>query len=158
MRRYFNYILNLVLLWILFSYVFPNFILKENKFVSESGTLRYTYIETYKHRTKSSFDRYVDKQRLVLVTSDSEEREYRLEDEFSEYWGIFQEPASNGKYIRLKLDTKSSKINPIEIELDNKKIYGKNRWMLQWWLIIFGTFAFTVYNLYNIFENHDLDF
>ncbi|AOW21891.1 hypothetical protein [Urechidicola croceus] len=116
-----------------FYYFIPNLIFSDNHIV-ESGTLSESYVENYKVRRK--YGRYVDRQRLVIVTSDRLERKYMLTNKFKKYWSDFQNPSSVGKYLDIRLNSQGSRENPMEIIMDEKTVYGKSAWVKGNWIFI----------------------
>ena len=120
--------------FVLFFYHFiPNLIFNDNHVV-ESGTLSQSYVENYKVRRK--YGGYVDRQRLVIVTSDRLERKYMLTKNFKKYWRDFQKPSSVGKYLKIRLDSQGSRVNPMEIIMDGKTVYDKSAWVQGNWIFI----------------------
>ena len=128
------YIGAIILLGILVFYLIPNILTPTENRTYEAGTLRKVYVEKYDYRPPRSFNTY-ERERLVLITIDREERKYKLTDAFKEYWDIFLDPESINKYLRVRLDSRDIRENPIEIELGDAIIYSKYGWAKSNWLM-----------------------
>ena len=95
---------------------------------------------------------YVEKERLVLVTIDRLENEYKLTKDFKKYWKTFQDTSAIDKYLKVRLDMNESRQDPVEIILDNKLIYGKSDWAIKNWIflvlfvLVMGLFANEIYD------------
>jgi len=132
-------------------YAIPNITAEKKDLTQEYGTLRKAYLETYKYKPRKSFT-YREAQRLVLVTSDRIERTYKLSDHYRTHWKKFLTKNAIGKELRVYLETDNSRTNPMIVELNGKKVYGKSAMIPIYFLIIAGTVGLTVYNLYQVIE------
>ena len=56
--------------------------------------------------------------------------------------------------IAKSLETNNSRTNPMIVELNGKKVYGKSSMLPIYILIIAGTIGLSVYNLYQVLENN----
>ena len=124
---------------------------EKKELTQEYGTLRKAYLETYKYKPRKSFT-YKEAQRLVLVTSDRVEQTYKLSNHYRVHWNRFLAKDAIGKELRVYLETNNSRTNPIIVELDGEKIYGKSSMLPIYILIIAGAVGLTVYNLYHVIE------
>ena len=132
-------------------YAIPNIMAEKKELTQEYGTLRKAYLETYKYKPRKSFT-YKEAQRLVLVTSDRVEQTYKLSNHYRVHWNRFLAKDAIGKELRVYLETNNSRTNPIIVELDGEKIYGKSSMLPIYILIIAGAVGLTVYNLYHVIE------
>tara|TARA_R110001606_G_C15333199_1_gene645786 strand:- start:1059 stop:1475 length:417 start_codon:yes stop_codon:yes gene_type:complete len=134
-------------------YAIPNIIAEKEELTQEYGTLRKAYLETYKYKPRKSFT-YREAQRLVLVTSDRTDRTYKLSNHYRTHWNKFLAKNAIGKELRVYLETNNSRTNPMIVELNGKKVYGKSSMLPIYILIIAGTIGLSVYNLYQVLENN----
>ncbi len=144
-------VVNIALIIISVVWIIPDLTSHEDELTTENGTLRKTYIETYRSGRRRLF-RDNQRKRLVLVTMDRTEREYKLTSKYKRYWPLFQSKESNGKKLRVYLNTNNGTTNPIKVELDNKVVYDKSSIWLTSILIILGTVGLTVYHIYRFIE------
>ncbi len=135
-------------------YTIPNVFSGKGELTQEYGTLKKVFIETYKYRPRKSFT-YVDKKRLVLITSDREKRTYKLTDHYRIHWKVFQDENAIGKELRVYLKTDNKRTDPLIVEFDKKKVYGKSASLPFSILILLLTVGYTAYNLYRIFDKKD---
>ncbi|NKI33470.1 hypothetical protein [Croceivirga thetidis] len=129
----------------------PNVMAEKKDVTQEYGTLKEAYLETYKYKPRKSFT-YKEGQRLVLVTSDRTEKTYKLTDHYRTHWKTFLAKDAIGKELRVFLEIDNSRTNPMIVELDGEKIYGKSSMLPINILIILGAVVLTVYNLYQLVE------
>ncbi|WP_422081413.1 hypothetical protein [Ulvibacterium sp.] len=146
--------INIALLFIAVVYAIPNVITEKEELTQEYGTLRKAYLETYKYRPRKSFI-YKEAQRLVLVTSDRIERTYRLSNHYRIHWNKFLAKDAIGKELRVYLGTNNSRTNPLIVEFNGKKVYGKSSMLPIYILITAGAVGLTVYNLYQVIEKNN---
>ena len=151
MKNFKSIIINIALIIISVAYTIPNLISEKKELTEEYGTLHKVYVETYKYKPPKSFS-YRDRERLDLITSDRAERTYKLTDHYRVHWTKFLEKSAIGKELRVYLKTDNSRTDPLLVELDKKKIYGKSSILVFSILILVLTVGFTSYNLYQIFE------
>ncbi|MEX0313935.1 MAG: hypothetical protein AB3N18_07140 [Allomuricauda sp.] len=151
------FILNIALLIISVGYVIPNVISEKPDLTQEYGTLRRAYIETYKYKPRRSFT-YKEGKRLVLVTSDRIEKTYKLSSHYRIYWKKFLDKNALGKELRVYLRTNDKRTDPLIVELDKKKVYGKSSIMAFYIIILTLTVGITAYNLYQVFGKKNVEF
>jgi hypothetical protein len=144
-----SWFLNIALVLLCIFYFLPNIIANEDELIEEYGTLKKVYIETYKYKPRRSFH-YIDKERLVLITSDRVERKYKLSDTHQRSWPKLQNENAIGKELRVLLRIDGSRMDPVKVELDRKNVYGRISGLLFDILIVVLTLGYTLFNLYNV--------
>ncbi len=129
----------------------PNIISEKKDLLEEYGTLSQVFKEECQYRKPKSFV-HVTRERLILVTSDREEKKYILTDRLNGHWNEFLKESNIGKELRVYLGTDRSRTNPLIVELEKKRIYGKSTGQHYSIFIIFLTVLITTYTIYQIFE------
>ena len=145
--------IDIVLVFISVVYAIPNIITERKELTQEYGTLSEVFVETYKYKRRKSLG-YRDRERLVLKTSDRTQKIYKLTDSYQGYWEKFQDENAIGKELRVYLQTDNSRTDPLIVELDKKKVYGKSSSLIFPIIIVLMTVGLTTYHVYKIMENN----
>lgn len=144
-----SYFFNIVLIIIVALYIMPDLVNNEKEHLVESGTIDKVFIETYKYKRRKTF-RYVDRERLVVVTSDRLKREFKISDQYRKFWPKLLSKDAKGKYLRAYLRNSQDRIDPIRIELDNQVLYKKSDGLWYNLILVLITIGLTLFNLYKI--------
>lgn len=134
-------------------YAIPNIISGKGELTQEYGTLSKVFVESYKYKRPKSFT-YQDRQRLVLITSDRTQSTYKLTDYYKKYWEKFQDKNAIGKELRVYLKVDNKRTDPLIVELDKKRIYGKSTSLPFSILIVTVTVGLTGYGVYRILKSN----
>jgi hypothetical protein len=132
-------------------YAIPNIITERKELTQEYGTLSEVFVETYKYKRRKSFG-YRDRERLVLKTSDRTQKTYKLTDSYQGHWVKFQDKNAIGKELRVYLQTDNSRTDPLIVELDKQKVYGKSSSLFFSMIIVLMTVGLSTYHVYKIME------
>lgn len=132
-------------------YAIPNIITEKQDLTQEYGTLSKVFVETYKYKRPKSII-YRDRERLVLITSDRIQKTYKLTDHYQIHWKKFLDKNAIGKELRVYLKTDNTRTDPLIVELDKKRVYGKSSSLFFSILILVMTVGLTTYFLYRIIE------
>ncbi|MBS9462506.1 hypothetical protein KIM67_08795 [Flagellimonas sp. 389] len=143
--------INIALVFISIFYAIPNIITDKKELTQEYGTLSEVFVETYKHKQHKYFG-YRNRKQLVLITSDRIRKTYKLTDQFQGHWQNFLNENAIGKELRVYLQTDNSRTDPLIVELDKKRVYGKSSSLFFSIVIALMTVLLSTYHLYKIIK------
>tara|TARA_R110000868_G_scaffold79974_1_gene227256 strand:- start:1223 stop:1753 length:531 start_codon:yes stop_codon:yes gene_type:complete len=146
--------INIALIFISVFYAIPNIITEKQELTQEYGTLSKVNVETYKYKRPKSIG-YRDRERLVLITSDRTQRTYKLSDNYKIHWPKFLDKKSIGKELRVYLQTDNTRTDPLIVELNKKRVYGKSSSLFFSIIIVLMTVGLSTYHVYKIMEKNN---
>lgn len=137
-----NYMYNFLLIVASIFVILPNISENKSAYQLDIETLKSTRIDTREYTRK--LQNRTEKS-LILVMKD--ETEWKISDQYSDYWNRLQDTNNIGKKIYLYSGNNTTRFhNPVQIEIEKEIIYDTKVGMGWKYLLLFMTIGFTCYN------------